>query len=240
VTVTLAFTPGEVAPDRSGVFRQLGIPDGAAVPEHITRLHAAAAGIFADRATAVGVLADITGSEFVQVYRGEGANEPRSPVAEIAERAEHLALFAVTLGEGIGDAMRQCFADGDFALAYMLDAIASVAADGAADLAERRFEHRLREGGWTTPDGAVLRYSPGYCGWNVTGQRKLFAYLRPERVGLTLTDSCLMQPLKSVSGVIIAGPRSIHRFPPTYAFCDRCETRTCRERLRQLAAGRLP
>jgi hypothetical protein len=47
-----------------------------------------------------------------------------------------------------------------------------------------------------------------------------------------------MQPLKSVSGVILAGPRTIHRFPPTYDFCDRCETRTCRDRLRAMAARR--
>ena len=37
------------------------------------------------------------------------------------------------------------------------------------------------------------------------------------------------------AGVILAGPRAIHRFPPTYDFGGRCETRTCRERLRAMA-----
>ena len=71
------------------------------------------------------------------------------------------------------------------------------------------------------PDSAatgigVLRYSPGYCGWHISGQRRLFAHLRPERIGITLHDSYLMEPLKSVSGVLIAGAKEIHAFADTY------------------------
>lgn len=228
----------DIAPDRSEVLRQLGIPAGADVSDRIERLYGAAAELFAESVAPAGVLADVTPAEFEAVYRGEGRNEPDSPVADIFPRAEHLALFAVTLGPRVSETLSERFAAQDFALAYMLDAMASVAADAAADVAERRFEGTLRDRGWTTPDGAALRYSPGYCGWDVTGQKRLFARLRPEVVGLTLTESCLMQPLKSVSGVILAGPRTIHRFPPTYDFCGRCETKTCRERLRALALSR--
>ena len=232
--VILEFTPADVAPARTDVLAQLGIPEAADVSARIERLYEAAAELFTERVAPAGVLEEISVAEFADVYPGEGRNEPRSPVAEIFSRAEHLALFAVTLGEGISQALQRCFVAEDFALAYTLDALASVAADGAAELAERRFDGVLHEQGWSTPDGAVLRYSPGYCGWDVTGQRKLFTFLRPGRIGLSLTESCLMQPLKSVSGVIIAGTRTIHRFPPTYDFCDRCETRTCRDRLRTL------
>lgn len=232
----LELAAADVAPGRADVLAQIGIPEGAVVSAHIERLYAAASELFAEHVAPAGLLADIDVAEFAEVYRGEGRNEPRSPVGEILGRAEHLALFVVTLGEGISQALQRCFAAEDFALAYTLDAMASVAADGAADLAERRFDGMLRGRGWTTPDGAVLRYSPGYCGWDVTGQRKLFASLRPERIGLALTESCLMQPLKSVSGVLIAGPRTIHRFPPTYDFCDRCNARTCRDRLGALFA----
>jgi hypothetical protein len=232
--VILEISPAEVAPGRKEVLAQLGIPEGTDVSPRIEGLCDAAAELFAEHVAPTGVLADISVAEFADVYPGEGRNEPRSPVAEIFGRAEHLALFAVTLGGGISQALQRSFAAEDFALAYTLDAMASVAADGAADLAERRFDGVLRERGWSTPEGAVLRYSPGYCGWDVTGQRKLFAFLQPERIGLSLTASCLMQPLKSVSGAMIAGPRVIHRFPPTYQFCDRCEARTCRDRLRVL------
>ena len=230
----LEFAHADVTPARTAVLLQVGVPKGTVVPAQIERLVDAAAEVFAEHVAPAGVLVETSIAEFADVYRGEGRNEPSSPVAEILGRAEHLALFVVTLGEGISQALQRCLAAEDFALAYTLDAMASVAADGAADLAERRFDGVLRGRGWATPDGAVLRYSPGYCGWDMTGQRGLFAFLRPERIGLSLTESCLMQPLKSVSGVMIAGPRTIHRFPPTYDFCSQCEARTCRDRLRAL------
>jgi hypothetical protein len=232
--VILTFVPEEVAPDRAHVFENLGIPPGAEIQDRIEDLYAAAAAIFAETVAPAGVIVDIPRSEFGDVYRGEGRNEPNAPVGDIFPRADRLALFVVTLGEQTSQAIARGFNLNDFALASMLDAMASAAADGTADLAERRYEDLLTERGWDTPDGAALRYSPGYCGWHVTGQRRLFQYLEPEQIGVTLTDSCLMQPLKSVSGVMIAGPREIHRFPPTYEFCSRCETRSCRERIRQL------
>jgi hypothetical protein len=238
VTVVLEFQASEVAPSRDAVLHQLGIPAGASLSERTESLYPAAAAILAESAAPAGVLAEIGLADFKAVYDGEGRNAPRSPVADICGRAEHLALFAVTLGEPTSRELNRRFAERDFALAYVLDAMASVAADDLADLVERRFAAVLRERGWATLDGAALRYSPGYCGWHLTGQRTLFQYLQPERIGLALTDSCLMKPLKSVSGVIIAGPRAIHRFPPTYDFCERCEERTCRDRLRALAAAR--
>jgi hypothetical protein len=238
VSPILEFQPGDLSPGRDAVLERLGIPPETVLSERTERIYAEAAGILAASAAPAGVLTDISVDEFRAVYHGADHNAERSPVADISGRAEHLALFAVTLGEPTSQAVNARLAQQDFALAYMLDAMASVAADDVADLAEQRFAALLRERGWGTPDGAVLRYSPGYCGWDVTGQRRLFAFLKPEQIGLTLTESCLMKPLKSVSGAIIAGPRSIHRFPPTYDFCDRCEERTCRSRLRALAQAR--
>jgi hypothetical protein len=234
----LEFAAGEVSPRREAVLEQMGIPRGRTVPPHVDRLYDAAAEIFRETAAPAGTCREIAAEEFATVYRGEGLNAPDSPVAEIFPRAERLALFAVTIGYATSEALDRCFQTQDFALAFTLDAIASVAADDVADLAERRYAAELRARGWESADGDVLRYSPGYCGWDVTGQRRLFAALEPAVVGITLTDSCLMQPLKSVSGVLIAGPRVIHRFRPTYPFCACCETRTCRERLRGLFARR--
>ncbi len=230
-------SPREVTPDRNAVLDQLGVSPGAEVPPHIQALLEAAARRLEETVSPVGIVESISTDEFEKVYYGEGLNERPSVVADIFPRAEHLALFAVTLGPETSRAIAGGFQTRDFALASVLDAAASESADRAAERVERWFETTLHDGGWEPLDGAVLRYSPGYCGWDVTGQRRLFAYLGPERIGLTLTESCLMQPIKSVSGVLLAGPRSIHRFRPSYEFCGRCETKSCRERLRTLFAA---
>lgn len=234
---SIPLAASDVAPPRDAVLAQLGIPAGTVIAERIERIYERASDLLAATVAPAGVLGELSGDAFAAVYAGEGRNAVRTPLAAIAPKAEHRALFAITLGQPLSAAVAECFAGADFALAYVLDAMASVAADVAAAAAERWYGRALRERGWATPDGAVLRYSPGYCGWDITGQRQLFATLRPDGIGITLNDSCLMQPLKSVSGVLIAGPRAIHRFPPDFDFCERCEERTCRQRLAALAAA---
>ena len=151
-------------------------------------------------------------------------------------QAEHLLLFAVTLGKATSDRIGELFEQNDFALGCMLDAAASAAADRSAAFVEQQFATALAQEGWNDSDGAALRYSPGYCGWNISGQRKLFDYLQPERIGLTLRPSYLMEPLKSVSGVVLAGPREMHEFDPSFPSCAACETSSCRDRIRALYA----
>jgi cobalamin-dependent methionine synthase I len=85
----------------------------------------------------------------------------------------------------------------------MLDAVASTAAEMAADAVERNYLKRLRVENQEANSTAVLRYSPGYCGWHVSGQKKLFEFLQPAEIGITLLESFLMTPLKSISGVLL-------------------------------------
>jgi hypothetical protein len=237
VTRTVAFTAADVAPDRDAVLEHQGIPVGTAVKDHIEELYREATGLLAETVAAAGIMCDISPADFAAVYHGEGRNAAETPVGNMLDRADHLALFVVTLGERTCSEITTRFATNDFAVASMLDATASIAADRAAELMEQRFGTELAGRGWTPNHGGVLRYSPGYCGWHISGQRKLFDYLEPGQIGVSLRDSFLMEPLKSVSGVIIAGPREIHKFPIDFTFCDQCETHSCRQRLRALYAN---
>lgn len=234
----LRFAAAEVAPERHDVLEGQGIPTGMTLTPQVEQLCATAMSVLLETAAPISALAPVTKDEFARVYAGEGRNERRTPVGDIFRRADHLSLFAVTLGEQTGQEINRLFASNDFALAAMLDSAASAAAERTADLVERTCVEQLEQGGWSTTGRAALRYSPGYCGWHVSGQKQLFEVLEPEQIGLTLRDSYLMQPLKSVSGVIIAGPSEIHNFPISYDFCSQCETRSCRQRLRALFAER--
>ncbi len=234
MTDILTFAADEVVPDRGTVFENQSIPAGKAIPESFAALCTTALELLARLAAPAGVLREISQADFEVVYHGEGRNEPRSPVGDIFAQADRLALFAVTLGEAIGGGIKECFESKDFAVGAMLDSAASAATDKLAEVAERRFREKHLRGGQAAAGAGVLRYSPGYCGWHVSGQKKLFEFLQPGRIGIALRDSYLMEPLKSVSGVIIAGRKEIHDFPSTYPFCSRCAARECRERIRAL------
>ena len=137
-----------------------------------------------------------------------------------------MALYAVTLGGKVTSQIDDLFQTHDFALGMMLDSACSVAADNASHLMERYFYEKLERANGCS----ILGYSPGYCGWHVSAQKKLFAYLEPERIQLFLNSSYLMHPLKSVSGVLVAGNREIHDFDASFTFCKECKNRTCQDR----------
>jgi len=221
----IEWRPADTLPERREVLRLQGIPAGVDPSPRVLSIVESAEAVYLETAEPRALVADISMEAFAAVYRGEGRNAPVTPIEAVVLRAEALALFAATVGARVTDRIRTLFAENEPALAVMVDAVASAAAD--------RLTHLIADRRAALADDAAgrgrltLGYSPGYCGWHVSGQRALFACLQPEAIGVTLNASCLMDPLKSVSGVLAAGPADIHRFAPGYEFCADCRTKTC-------------
>ncbi len=224
-----------VTPPEANILRALGVPNGHAVNSR-TR-DAVAAGLEELRTIAEpsGVFASVDRSHFADIYEGDGDNAVPSPLAEIFPRADELALFAVTLGTPVSERIAALFTSREYALGAALDAAASEAAELTATHVTDTVLAKLRHAGRATAETRALEYSPGYCGWSLTGQRALFAALEPGRIGITLTNSCLMEPVKSVSGVVVIGPAGIHDFNDDYGFCTDCATHDCRDRIRRIS-----
>jgi hypothetical protein len=201
--------------------------DEGQVPERVKVLVEQGLALYSRLLEPVGVRAEISREEFARVYEGKGRNAAPAPLTEILAAAERLALFAVTVGAGVCNEISRLFEVNDPALGYMLDSIASL---GAEQLATAMAHELEQESG----DQAirVLPYSPGYCGWDLSGQARLFAVLQPEEIGISLNPRFLMQPIKSVSGVLVAAPGEVHAFPAgSFAFCAECRNQTCQERI---------
>ncbi len=228
------FVIDEIKPDRRAVLLCQGITSEVKVSARIEDILDRAMQIFSQNAQPEGVIKEIEISEFASIYEGEGHNEDRTPVADIYPRADNLALFAVTMGEKVSAMIDGFFKSNEFAEGCMLDSIASEAADRAADVIENAYREHLAQKDMLTEATGVLRYSPGYCGWHISTQKKLFEYLEPEKIGITLRESYLMEPLKSISGVIIAGPKRIHKFENDYPCCVKCDNQTCQDRIQSL------
>ncbi len=230
--------PASIVPSEEAVLGAMGVPPGSEQGERVDGLVADALDELRRAACPRGVVTNVTTDEFARIYEGESDNDTPSPLAEIFPRAEELVLFAATLGAPLSERIAALFADGSLALATMLDAAASEAAELAGVHLDGLVLEGARLGGQANQFTRALRYSPGYCGWNLTGQRALFAALGPEEIGVHLTDNCLMEPLKSISGVIVLGPREIHEFTDDYSFCSACPTHDCRRRIKELTQTR--
>ncbi|MHC4427485.1 MAG: vitamin B12 dependent-methionine synthase activation domain-containing protein [Planctomycetota bacterium] len=234
MTEIVPLTPPDVVPQRASVLAHQGIAAGSSVSAAVDAVWREAMDLFPRVADPIGMLEEIPQAGFARVYEGEGRNEPRTPVGDIAPRAERLALFAATLGPRISREIAARFEANDLALGCMLDSVASIAADRLAEHLQQRYRELLENSGQIDAGGRALCYSPGYCGWHISGQGKLFEFLGPGEIGITLRESFLMDPLKSVSGVVVVGSPEIHEFDMDYAFCAECRTRSCRARINAL------
>lgn len=237
------FEPHQAMPSSRAVSRAQGIDENRGLSGRSRMLLDRALEIYRRLAEPRGLVASISHSDFEDVYDGEGLNPHESPVAKIHPRATGLTLFVATVGEPVAARIRALLEHQDLALAYLLDVTASEGASMLADQMANDFVDYLTSIGHPSAESRVLPYSPGHCGWHISGQRTLFDYLGPQAIGITLNEQFLMTPVKSVSGVLVAGRAGTHRFRPTYQFCEDCETRDCRERMASLVgshAGRKP
>ncbi len=128
---------------------------------------------------------------------------------------DSVVLFAVTFGEGIRELTEGMKQRGEYLLSH---ATAALALESAEALAE--WLHARIRGLWGFPDPAHLgmndrwkaeyrgkRYSPGYPACpDLALQEGLFALLRPEEIGIELTEGQMMDPEASVSAMVVHHP----------------------------------
>ncbi len=128
---------------------------------------------------------------------------------------DHIAIFVVTAGEGIRERSEQAKAAGEYFRTHALQALAIETAEGCAEWLHRR----LRED-WGFPDPPATtmhdrftaryrgkRYSFGYGACpNLDDQQGIWKLLRPEDIGVRLTEGMMMEPEASVSALVFHHP----------------------------------
>jgi len=120
---------------------------------------------------------------------------------------EGLIIFTATLGRKFDEWFKGLFNAGEPLDGYIADLIGSVSVEAAIDILEEKIYDDLRDDNLKCTN----RYSPGYCDWNVSEQKKLFSLLPQNFCDIELTESSLMTPIKSVSGIIGYGKAVIKK-----------------------------
>lgn len=143
------------------------------------------------------------------------------------KKSESVAIFLCTAGEEIGIRSRKAMQEKDLLLGYLYDVVGSEIVEAAADLMQNELEKAAISSGKKITN----RYSPGYCGWDVAEQHKLFQLVPYNYCGIRLTPAALMDPVKSVSGIIGIG-ENVKSNPYTCSICDLkdCIYRKAREK----------
>jgi hypothetical protein len=224
-------SPDELVLDEAALARGLGYgpATGRTMPEHIAeaahRLIPLARTLVEPRAIWAPTSARFDDGKDVLVC--EAPRPGRLTIGGIVRgqlvRSEAVAIFAATIGNRLELLAREWLRGGEPLDGYVLDALGSIAVESVGDKLEAAILADLAPLGWKITN----RYSPGYCTWPTADQQQLFALLPERPAGIHLTDSSLMTPIKSISGVIGLGAKVEHR-PYT---CDLCGMESCPQRL---------
>ena len=138
------------------------------------------------------------------------------PLSAGGER-DSVALLAVSAGEGVRAWAEELKAAGDYVKSHAVQALALETAEALAE-----WLHSRLRGQWGFPDGPGMpmterfkaryrgkRYSPGYPACpDLALQETFWQLLKPEDVGIELTEGHMMDPEASVSAVVLHHPQA--------------------------------
>ncbi|MEN8699957.1 methionine synthase [Bacillus infantis] len=130
---------------------------------------------------------------------------------------DYVAFFSVTAGNAVRKTAEKLKKEGRFLENHALQALALETAEGFAELVHRQIRDR-----WGFPDPVDFtmkeRFSAKYQGQRFSfgypacpeleDQRKLFDLIRPEEIGIELTEGFMMEPEASVSAMVFAHPEA--------------------------------
>lgn len=139
-------------------------------------------------------------------------------------KIEKVALFVATIGSDIEKWIKELNKKNEPLLSYLADIVASEIVENVADILHDYLKDKMKRMGLNITN----RYSPGYCNWNVAEQHKLFSLLPENFCEIKLTESALMIPIKSISGIIGIGKNAKWK---DY-LCDKCGVKDCTYRIK--------
>jgi hypothetical protein len=160
-----------------------------------------------------------------KIVLADGTRIGGGPVVEVTGGAEELIVAVCTIGPALDERIRQYAQDNEMVTMIFLDEMASWGVDQVRQQLCSLFDDEMAARGWRT--SAPL--SPGESAWSVEDQPVLFRLLDVGKIGVTLTESKIMRPLKSLS--MIMGTGSQPMGVEDASNCDFCSMRErCRYR----------
>ncbi len=160
------------------------------------------------------------------VFIGGGHKLTSKLLSKLAKEADKLVLFTMTIGEAIDNRVSEYNKAGNMLEAFVLDAAGSACIAKSSLMLMEELEKRYHSQGMKT----TFPMGPGHSYWNsLKDMDTIFHFLKPEKIGMSLTSSNLILPKKSIAMVIGVGENIPDLEGKTH--CDFCSLqRTCNMR----------
>jgi hypothetical protein len=207
--------------NRNDVFRLLGRRDGNApgrIAKRLDRFTDLARGLVKPKVLYSTQKIEGTGKGTVTLEGGISFKS--GPLSKTLGKCDTATVFLATIGSDIDGVIKDLSNENKLSDAYIYDAIGSVAVERAVDDFQSKFDLALSDSRKST----TVRFSPGYCDWNIKEQAKIFEVLDGGAAGVSLSPNFLMDPRKSVSGVFGIAPGSTEARPNP---CTMCSKESC-------------
>lgn len=157
-----------------------------------------------------------------RIIMENGAILKGGPIAEVMSDAEHLIVGVCTAGAAIGQAAVDAKQNGMLMRAMFYEMFGAVVVGSVREQMVEMFEKEIRSQGLHIS----TMLSPGESTWPIEQQAVLFSLVDAARIGVTLSATMMMNPMKSLSMVMGFGRNELGSEGATN--CDFCTMRdTC-------------
>lgn len=145
---------------------------------------------------------------------GESVFHAGKIITNYLQKSEYFLILVATVGSEFDTWREHVAGERDMLREFVADALGSALAEALMVQALRDLAPLAESYGMRLSNS----YSPGYCGWSVAQQQGLFSLLPEQFCGISLIESSLMIPIKSVSAVVGMGS-NVNKKPYGCAIC---------------------
>ncbi|MGA2766643.1 MAG: hypothetical protein ABSG17_25145 [Spirochaetia bacterium] len=160
-----------------------------------------------------------------------GSSFGGGPVATVVAGASDLVMAVCTVGNAIGSRIKEHQRARRLLTGVLLDELGT----WAVDVLRRELCRRLQDEAAAAGLRVSTSLSPGESEWPLSDQAVIFSVVDAARIGVSLSPSMIMSPLKSLSLIMGRGSRPLGREGGEH--CDYCAMRErCTYRCRSARA----
>lgn len=207
------FTPEQIMPSLSSVKRTMGVPKEArSEKDQVSENWDDVCEMYKMLVQPEGAILHI--NDINQMAKKLFAGSESSKLYKRLLSAGDAYLFLATIGISVEEKAASMMSNGEYLKGGILDAIASNAVEVVVDQLQEDVTKRV--------GNSCVRFSPGYGGWGLEIQPFFLTKLEGSKRGISVNESFMFTPHKTVSGVIVPGT-SLLSSP-----CDVCDTGCCR------------